>query len=355
MILDLLTPTALRPPSPRFLPRQSWSSLLISTFVMDGPSDLYFDPGTKFQELVHQCFGCPVSPATHFSSFALHLIASFGRLAVRLNEDSIGLLLQSCIGGVTKDFNVFHLSGWMFSFSVSCKNVDFMIHKLKSFSCKSFAIFFFLWEGAGSNWRKEYDLWISEQEAEWTTVGSKFSKRSYEEIAKSKPVSKKSVFLHLNYPARYYEKFLDFSPVRWISDPLFSSNSNPRRRNSRPFSRWIHKNLSPESHDASILGPAPVASQAYLVPPLASSSFSNSKAGPTLCSRCLGLSHLWKDCRGSTRCLLCYNYGHLSSSCLSKAHLRHFYRPIPNSEDKGSCAPVATRDFLEGKSTDYII
>ena len=44
----------------------------------------------------------------------------------------------------------------MFSFSVSCKNVGIMIHKLKSFSCKSFAIFFHLWSGGGPNWRRDY-------------------------------------------------------------------------------------------------------------------------------------------------------------------------------------------------------
>jgi len=71
-------------------------------------------------------------------------VASFGRLAVRLNEDSVSLILQACLGGIAKNFNVIHLSGWMFSFSVSCKNFGFMIYKLRSFSCKTFAIFFHL-------------------------------------------------------------------------------------------------------------------------------------------------------------------------------------------------------------------
>lgn len=57
---------------------------------------------------------------------------------MRLNEDSASLLLQSCLGGVAKDFNVVHLSGWMFQFSVSCKNVGLLVYKLKNFSCKFF-------------------------------------------------------------------------------------------------------------------------------------------------------------------------------------------------------------------------
>jgi hypothetical protein len=63
-------------------------------------------------------------------------------------------------------------------FLVSCKNVGFMIYKLKSFSCKSFAIFFHLWSGGGPNWQRDYELWCHEQQSEWTLVGSK-SKKSF--------------------------------------------------------------------------------------------------------------------------------------------------------------------------------
>ena len=59
------------------------------------------------------------------------LVASFGRSAIRLNEDSMGLLLQSCLGVTTKKFHLIHLSGWMYRFSVSCKDVGFMVYKLK--------------------------------------------------------------------------------------------------------------------------------------------------------------------------------------------------------------------------------
>jgi hypothetical protein len=111
---------------------------------MAGLSDLYFESGIKFAALVSDRFGCSVSPSSPLSHLNFHLVASFGRSHVRLNEDSVSLMLQACPGEIAKDYNVFHLSEWMFSFSVSCKNVGFMIYKLKSFSCKSFAIFFHL-------------------------------------------------------------------------------------------------------------------------------------------------------------------------------------------------------------------
>lgn len=144
---------------------------------MVGLSDLSFEPGIKFESLAKQRFGCSMSSPVALSPSAFHLVASFGRSAIRLNVDSVGLILQSCLGGSAKDFNVFHLSGWMFSFSVSCKNIGFMVYNLKNFSCKSFSIFFHLWGGGGPNWRKDLTLWCDEQEAEWTTVGSKRKKK----------------------------------------------------------------------------------------------------------------------------------------------------------------------------------
>lgn len=127
---------------------------------MAGLSDLNFDPGIKFASLVLQRFGCSVSPTIAPFPTAFHLVASFGCSAIRLNEDSVGLILQSCLRGSAKNFNVLHLLGWMFSFSVSCKNVGIMIHKLRSFSFKSFAIFFHLWSRGGPNWQKDMNVGV---------------------------------------------------------------------------------------------------------------------------------------------------------------------------------------------------
>ena len=174
---------------------------------MAGLSDLCFDPRIEFSLSVSQRFGCSVSPSPLLSTLAFLLVASFGRSTVRLNVDSVGLILQACLGGIAKDFRVYHLSGWMFRFSVSCKNVGLMIYKLKSYSCKTFVVLFHLWSGGGPNWRKEYDLWRHEQESKWTTVGSRF-KKSFAEVVRS---PKKSVFLRLNYPKDYGASLLDQS------------------------------------------------------------------------------------------------------------------------------------------------
>lgn len=118
---------------------------------MGGLSDLSFDLGIKFSALASQHFGRSVSPSEAPSPSIFHLVASFGRSAIHLNEDSVSLMLQSCLGGSAKAYIVFHLSGWTFGFSVSCKDIGFMVYKLKSFSCKSFSIFFHLWGDGGPN------------------------------------------------------------------------------------------------------------------------------------------------------------------------------------------------------------
>lgn len=93
----------------------------------------------------------------------------------------------------------------MFSFSISCKDVGFMIYRLKSFCCKSFGAYFHLW-GGGPNWCRDFALWRLEQESEWTTVGSK-SKKSFADVVRSSSVPKRPVFLRLRYPDNYYENF----------------------------------------------------------------------------------------------------------------------------------------------------
>lgn len=125
---------------------------------MAGLSDLCFDPGANFERLVARRFNRSVSPSSHSSASTFLRVASFWRSAIRLNEDSIGLLLQASIGGKANDFNVTYLSGWMFRFLVSCKDVGFMIYKLKSHICKHFAVYFFLWGRGGPNWRRDHAL-----------------------------------------------------------------------------------------------------------------------------------------------------------------------------------------------------
>lgn len=69
---------------------------------MGGLSDLDFSHGLEFQCLVVERFGSTVSFSTQTSSRYFFLVASFGRSVIRLNCDSVALILQSCLGGHDK-------------------------------------------------------------------------------------------------------------------------------------------------------------------------------------------------------------------------------------------------------------
>jgi hypothetical protein len=138
---------------------------------MAGLSDLDFAPGLHIQRVVEERFFSPVSfhPS---SSREFFLVVTFGRSAIRLIEDSVSLILQSCSGGVAKDFKVAHLSGMCFRFLVFSKSVGFLVYNLKFYKCPKFAAFFDLWGDGGPNWIREHHRCLEESEASWTYVGS---------------------------------------------------------------------------------------------------------------------------------------------------------------------------------------
>ncbi|CAL4888967.1 unnamed protein product [Urochloa decumbens] len=70
-----------------------------------------------------------------------------------------GLIFQ----GLVRD----RYADWTYRFSVSCKSVGIMIHRLRSFSCKSFAIHFTLWRNGGPDSIREKAKFDLEEEAEW--------------------------------------------------------------------------------------------------------------------------------------------------------------------------------------------
>ena len=298
--------------------------------------------------MVDQRFSCSVSPTSRSSPSNFHLLLSFGRSAIRLNEDSVGLILQACLGGVAKDYNVYYLSGWMFKFTVSCKKVGLMVYKLNNFSCKSFTLFFALWREGGLNWRKQYALFCKEQEDEWTVVSAKgkirgsqaaSDRRSYVDIVRSSARSALLVFKRLSFPADYNRNYKDHNLGGLSSISPSSSNPTPNQVRVR---RWVIKNLlksqeCPQAMKTAIIAKAPSPAPTF------SKAISLPESGPdrlggreVQCLRCLGPRHERKDCTRMVRCILCYNYGHTSLTCLSKFHAKQRYRVVSRSEGEGT-------------------
>jgi len=256
---------------------------------MAGLSDLDFGPGLEIEKLVGQQFSCAVSPPPAAPGFLL--VASFGRSSVRLNEDSVSLLLQSCLGGVAKDFNVVFLSGWMFRFSISCKKVGLLVYQLKNFSCKIFSIFF-LWGNGGPNWTKDFAVWCQEHEAEWSIVGRKgkslpmAGKKSYAEIVKSQRQSPQvSIFKRLSFPSDYVRNYSD------VNDQS-SQNFVARRPSSEKKGHrrvWVPKESQVKSSDFAELLKAGTLNDPVILPASSNLNPHGPRPGPNrICFSCSG-------------------------------------------------------------------
>ena len=98
------------------------------------------------------------------------MVVSFARACFKLDPDSVGIALESAIGGSCHGLKVSLLRDRVFSFNVSGKQVGFKVFNLRSFQCKQFKCFFHLWGRGGPNWKNEFIRWQREEEAEWTIV-----------------------------------------------------------------------------------------------------------------------------------------------------------------------------------------
>jgi hypothetical protein len=146
------------------------------------PPPVDLQPGLDLQSDVWRRFHLPVSFSSDHSQLEFFLVASFGRCKFRLDPLVMGFLLQSAIGGSTKDFNVHSLSDRVFRFSVSGKQVGFFIYNLRFFKSLDFIVYFHLWNGGGPNWQKEFSDFSSEEDGSWQLVSKK--KLSYADAIK---------------------------------------------------------------------------------------------------------------------------------------------------------------------------
>ena len=133
--------------------------------------DLDFSRGQAFAKEVWNLFRDTVHPTEFSEHFTL--VVSFGRASFRLDEDTVSLALEAVLGGFCGSLHVTHLRDRVFSFRVSSKAVGFHVLELNRFVCFQFKCFFHLWGFGGPNWQKEFKLWNSETENDWTTVRSR--------------------------------------------------------------------------------------------------------------------------------------------------------------------------------------
>lgn len=127
---------------------------------------LSFAPGLSFEESVAKRVNLPVcSPSSDSSSFAL--VVAFGRCKFRLDPCSVGIILQATIGGPAPYFRVSQLTNRTFKFFVSSKRVGFLVVNSRSFVCDQYCLSFHLWNDGGPNWKREYALFLAEEDRSW--------------------------------------------------------------------------------------------------------------------------------------------------------------------------------------------
>lgn len=140
---------------------------------------------------IWRSFHCTVHPSDQSGHFTM--VVSFARHSFRLDEDNVGLALESAIGGYCSALKVSQLNDRVFSFNVSCKEVGFFILHQKSFVCPQFKCYFNLWGHGGSDSEKEFRLWQSECQEEWTLVSPSKRRATLGLQAMQKPPSKSAL------------------------------------------------------------------------------------------------------------------------------------------------------------------
>lgn len=119
---------------------------------------LDFSVGEEFEQRVRRCFGAQVHHQSPSPQGSLFLLATFLRSLFRLSEESVGLVLESCLGGHALFFHVVEVSYNHFRFSVSCKAVGFFVYALRRVIGSSFDIYFHLWSNGAPHWEREKRL-----------------------------------------------------------------------------------------------------------------------------------------------------------------------------------------------------
>jgi hypothetical protein len=136
-----------------------------------GVSALDFFEGLRFQEWIFNKFNRPNNflPG-NFDISEFFLVISFGRCTLRLNLESVGFLLQSFIGEAADYFRISLLSDRVFRFSLSCKDVGFVVYRLRYYECPSFKAYLHLWNFGGPDWVREWQPFVEEESKSWKVV-----------------------------------------------------------------------------------------------------------------------------------------------------------------------------------------
>ncbi|CAN6251808.1 unnamed protein product [Urochloa humidicola] len=111
------------------------------------PTTLTLDDthGRAFEAKVRAQLGSSIVSPLPEDASSFWLLAAFSRSRLRLNESSVGSILQSILGGSADLFAVVEVEESIFRFTVASKKVGLFVYKIQQFATPSFRIFFHLW------------------------------------------------------------------------------------------------------------------------------------------------------------------------------------------------------------------
>ena len=309
-----------------------------------------FSPGKRFGTEVLQRFSTSVHHPSPTPDGSFFLLAVFRRYLFRLTEDSVAMALHCCLGGSPAGFHVVFESDRHFRFSVSNKQVGFLIRSLKRITIEQFDVYFHLWHDGGANWVKEKIKWQKE-ENRWTIQTNRKNKRNsarkkvsfHHKLVQDSPITK-SQPRELNSVIKIGSFYCPFDPIDSSLVRDFTEDSLPLDRefgtDSSQFNKDFHKgprsslgsnkdvpvysvfqklksdlridenggrSNCPMQYKEAINGNAPQGVR-FIFPSNAS----------RCCFRCLSPGHFVRDCFCDIRCIYCFNYGHKAQVCVKR-------------------------------------
>jgi hypothetical protein len=285
----------------------------VTSSVLDSISmGLDYTHGSNFAKEVNRSFNCSVHPSERSGHFTM--VVSFGRAKFKLEEDLVGIALESTIGGYCGNLKVSRLGERVFSFCVANKDVGFHILKLRKYACPQFKCYFYLWGRGGPNWKHEFSLWSKENDQEWMLVSPRKRQISMAMAALKNKPSKSIVRSAKATPKRLeFADSICYDACKGYCNPIgadkreviMPKNFSVDDTISIPFGTVHDHN---DDQNMEVLG-------TYL-------DFQNMIDDMVFrvwkYGRCLSMDHEIFNCTNEIRCRNCYKYGHIKRNCLSQ-------------------------------------